>query len=148
MASRYEEQLPHELEPIAARLRAERVDADPLYLDRLKQRLMTTNTPHYGRLTFMKSRIATLLTIVGLAGGTGGAIAIASHGDHHSQGGASTAQYCNKKGQGHGHGKCKGHHKHHKKCNKKGKGRGNGECKGHGKHHNKHHGKHGNKHGN
>jgi hypothetical protein len=113
MSGRHDEQLPPELEPIAARLRAERVEADPLRLDSLKQRLMAKNNSRQGRPTFMKSRIATILTVVGLAAGTGGALAVADHGDHGGNDGAANGQYCNKKGEGHGHGKCKGHHKHH-----------------------------------
>jgi hypothetical protein len=53
--------------------------------------------------------MATILTVLGLACGTGGALAIASNADHHAAAGASSGQYCNKKGQGMGNGKCKGH---------------------------------------
>jgi hypothetical protein len=113
MAGQYDEHLPNELEPIAARLRAERVEADPLRLDSLKQRLMTKNNSRQGRPTFMKSRIATILTVVGLAAGTGGALAIASEGNHGGNGGADHGQYCDKKGEDHDHGKCERHHHHH-----------------------------------
>lgn len=68
----------------------------------------------------MKSRIATIFTILGLVGGTGGALAVAGgnhgHGPHH---GASDGQYRPGKGCGdrnhihERHGECKGPHRHH-----------------------------------
>jgi hypothetical protein len=60
----------------------------------------------------MKSQVATILTIAGLALGTGGAIAIASYNDPTaSQGGAASGQYCPEKG--YGQGECRRHHRHH-----------------------------------
>jgi hypothetical protein len=52
----------------------------------------------------MKSRIATVLTIVGLAGGTGGALAIADAGGYPDwHGGAANGQYRPGKGCGDRH---------------------------------------------
>jgi hypothetical protein len=131
-------QLPEGLEALAARLRAERAQADPLRLDQIKRRVITRCSTTRRRSTFMKSRIATIATVLGLLGGSGGAIAIAGGGSSGGPiGGAASGQYCN--GKFVNHGKCKGHKKHHKHCNKKGRGRGNGKCKGHNKHHGKKH---------
>jgi hypothetical protein len=98
MSGRYEERLPEELEPVAERLRAERMEVDPLQLDRLKRRVLARHTSPRGRLSFMKTRIATALTIIGLAAGTGGALAIAAGG--HGNGGAANGQYRPGKGCG------------------------------------------------
>ena len=49
----------------------------------------------------MKSRIATILTVIGLAGGTGGALALAaSSGQSDSNSGAANGQYKPGKGCG------------------------------------------------
>jgi hypothetical protein len=82
-------------------LRAHRIEADPLQLDEVKRRAMAQSASKHGRPTFMKSRIATVLTIVGLAGGTGGALAVAAAGGHAGgNGGAADAQYKPGKGCG------------------------------------------------
>jgi hypothetical protein len=150
-----EGRLPDELEGVAARLRADRAQADSLKFDDIKQRVIARCAGTPRRSTFMKSRFATLGTVVALIAGTGGAIAVASGGSSGGPlGGAANAQYCHGKP-----GPCKPppkkhHHcgKHHNKaCPKpkkhhKGHGKGNhgnhgnqGHHKGHGK------GNHGNK---
>lgn len=94
MDEHHDERLPGELEPIAARLRAERAHADAVRLDELKRRVITRCQSQPGR-SILKSRIATILTILGIVGGTGGAIAIA-HGTSSKGplGGAANGQYC------------------------------------------------------
>jgi hypothetical protein len=80
----------------------------------------------------VKSRIATVATLLALLAGTGGALAVAGQSSSGGPvGGAASGQYCN--GKTAGPGKCKGHQKHHRHCNKRGRGRGNGVCKGHNK---------------
>jgi hypothetical protein len=130
----FEGRTPSEFDAVAARLQAGRAHADPLQLDQIKQRVIARSLRQHRRLTFMKSRIATVATILGLLGGTGGAIAIAGGGSSSGPlGGAASGQYCNGKFQNPG--KCKGHHKKH--CKKHHHHR---RCKG--KHHKKHHKKH------
>lgn len=110
-----EGRLPEELQRIAARLQAERVQADPLELDQIKRRVMARGSVPRGPWTSVKSRFATIGTLVALVGGTGGAIAIgeaASHGG--PQGGAASGQYCGHKKcppppRCHHHGKCHRH---------------------------------------
>ncbi|HTX30143.1 MAG TPA: hypothetical protein VMD09_02095 [Solirubrobacteraceae bacterium] len=88
-----------ELEGVVDRLRAERAQADPLQLDRIKRMVMARSPrQRQGSLGFMKSRFATVFTLVALVGGTGGAIAIGASGSANGpQGGAASAQYCNGK---------------------------------------------------
>jgi hypothetical protein len=101
MSDRNCDQLPDDLEQIARHLRAGRAHADPLQLDRLKQRLMAQSESRPRRLTFMKSRIATVLTVLGLVGGTGGALALAGTGSSGGpHGGAASGQYRPGKGCG------------------------------------------------
>lgn len=97
-----EGQVPDELEAVTARLHASRAQADPLQLDQIKQRVMTRAAAPNRRSMFMKSRMATVFSVVALLGGTGGAIAVASHGASGSAtgGGASEAQYHPGKGCG------------------------------------------------
>jgi hypothetical protein len=98
MRDPHEEDLPDALEPLAARLRACRADADPLLLDRIKRRVMAQSNPAHRRGTLMKSRIATLLTILGLLGVTSGALALAGgRGLRHN---AASSQYVPGKGCG------------------------------------------------
>jgi hypothetical protein len=88
-----EDRFPDDLEPIAQRLTAGR-EQDPIALDQLKQRLMATGRPRPRRFPLMKSRIATVLTVFGLIGGTGGALALAGTGSSHGvNGGAADGQY-------------------------------------------------------
>ena|SRR5579864_4689314 len=89
----------------------------------------------------MKSRIASVLTVVALLAGTGGAIAVGNTGSSGSaQGGAASGQYCN--GKDSNPGKCKGHHKHHHGEGNKGKHGEKGQHGNKGEHGNK--GQHGN----
>jgi hypothetical protein len=81
--------LPEDFEAVAARLRAHRAQSDPLQLDQIKQRVMSRSTGQRGRLAFMRSRIASLLTVAALVGGTGGAIAAATQGGTPNHGAAS-----------------------------------------------------------
>jgi predicted lipoprotein with Yx(FWY)xxD motif len=55
----------------------------------------------------MRSRIVTVITVLGLAGATGGALAIAAAVDSNASGGAAVGQYCPPKSHGKG---CKKHH--------------------------------------
>jgi hypothetical protein len=131
----FEGRTPNEFDAVAARLQAGRAHADPLQLDQIKQRVLARSLRNQRRFTFMKSRIATVATILGLLGGTGGAFAIAGAGSSGGpNGGAATAQYCNGKFQNPG--KCKGHKKHHHHCKKHHHHR---KCsRKHHKHHRKH----------
>jgi hypothetical protein len=104
------DEVPDELASVVNRLRAERADVGPLELDQIKQRALSQSTSRYGRRTYMKSRIAAILTVIGLMGGTGGAIAIASiSGSSPGSGnGAASGQYCPQMRN------CRpGHHHHH-----------------------------------
>jgi predicted lipoprotein with Yx(FWY)xxD motif len=69
----------------------------------------------------MRSRIVTVLTVLGLAGATGGALALAAAVDSNASNGAAVGQYCPPKSHGKG---CKKHHP--PPCPPKGKG-----CKRH-----------------
>ena len=110
-----ERRLPDDLERVAARLRANRAQADPLELDRIKRSVMARGAGNPERWGFIKSRAATLTTVAALVGGTGGAIAIGATGSSSGpQGGAASGQYC-------GHKKCPPpprchQHNHHGKC--------------------------------
>jgi hypothetical protein len=86
--------LPDELEPIAARLQAERAQGDPLQLDQIKRRVMARGSADKRRSTFMRSRILTIFTTLALVGGTGGAIAVGETGSHAGpNGGAASGEY-------------------------------------------------------
>lgn len=79
---------------VAARLRAERAQADPLQLDQIKQRVIARCSASARRSTFMKSKLATIGTLLALLGGTGGAFALGSKGNGNGYvKGAATAQY-------------------------------------------------------
>jgi hypothetical protein len=97
-----ENRLPDDLEQVAARLRANRAQADPLQLDHIKQTVMArSSTQPQGSWTFMKSRIAAAASVVALLGGTGGAIAIAGTASSSGpNGGAASGQYKPGKGCG------------------------------------------------
>ena len=95
------ERLPSDLEPIAAQLRENRTEADALQLDSLKRRAVAQSISRHGRALPMKSRIATVLTIAGMAVGAGGAVAIAAAGGNSGGGGgAASVQYKPGKGCG------------------------------------------------
>jgi hypothetical protein len=94
--------LPDELRDLAERLRREAIRPTAMELDHLKLRAMrSARSPAHGRKgTFMKSRLAALLTIVALTVGAGGTFAIAGGGGGDS-GSAASSQYkpkqCDKK---------------------------------------------------
>ena len=99
--------LPDELRDVAERLRREATRPTATELDHLKLRAMrSARSQDHGRKgSFMKSRLATLMTIGALTIGTGGTFAIAGGGGgHDDDGNASEHQYkppCDhKKGEG------------------------------------------------
>jgi hypothetical protein len=67
-----------ELRSIVFRLRAQRAELDPLRSDQLKQRVLARSHRKQRLGGLVKSRIATVVTLAALAGGTGGALAVAS----------------------------------------------------------------------
>ena len=87
--------LPDDLESVASRLRANRVEVDPIQLDQIKQRVIARCSTTSPRRATMRSRIATVATLLALVGGTGGALAFADsgNGDGYGQGGAASGQY-------------------------------------------------------
>ena len=92
------ERLPEELEGVAEMLRSNRAQADPLELDQIKRRAMARTSNPNRRFGFVKARLATFLTILGLVCGAGGAIAIAGNGNGNQgkgkgNGGAANGQY-------------------------------------------------------
>lgn len=100
------DRLPEDLEAVASRLRATRAEADPIQLDQIKQRVLARSSKTSPRKAAMRSRIATVATLLALIGGTGGALALA-HDDHgNGNGGASGGQYRPGKG-------CGDRHHHH-----------------------------------
>jgi hypothetical protein len=109
-----ERRFPEELEAIAARLHAEKPQADPLQLDDIKRRVIARCATTPRRSTAMKSKIATVATLVTLLGGTGGAIALGSQGTGNGYGyGAAHSQYCKAKGKAYGCRRKPHHHRHH-----------------------------------
>lgn len=115
------EHLAGDLEWVEERLRADRASADPLQLDQVKRRVMARYESRQRRSMSVKSRLATILTVFGLVGGTGGALAIAGGGlgglIHHS---AASGQYCPSKGEPDQNGDV------HSNCHTGSKGRGAG----------------------
>ena len=86
------EQLPHELEEIAARLREERPQASALELDRIKTRAMAQAATSRPKGLVLRSRsLAAMLTVALMAAGTGGVIAAGGNGN--GNGNASNSQY-------------------------------------------------------
>src|SRR5438270_8158991 len=146
MQEPHESHLPEDLNEVARWLRAGRRQATALELDRLKLRAMhqATDTPRK-RGQFMKSRLATLLTMGLLVLGAGGTFAIAKHdegnggNDHPS---AGKVQYCdenegeNERGSDEGCKPGKGcgdkNHEHGRddQCKKNEQGDGDGKGKG------------------
>jgi hypothetical protein len=104
----FDDQLPEDFRSVARLLRDQRAQTDAVELDRLKRRTLNQYSGQRGRLTFMRSRIATVFAVVGLVGGTGGALAVAGGGGggggNGGNGGAGYGQYCPPK------------FKHHHKC--------------------------------
>ena len=102
------DRIPDDLEVVASRLRAGRAEADPVQLDQIKQRVIGRRSTTKPGRSSMRSRIATVATLLALVGGTGGALAVA-HSDHDNPyGGAGSGQYRPGKGCGDRH-----HHHHH-----------------------------------
>lgn len=142
MSEPSERPLPDDLEPVVARLRANRAQAEPFELDQIKRTAMArSSSKARGTVSFMKSRFATAFTLFALLGGTGGAIAVGASGSSSSsQGGAASGQYkpgkgCGDKNHTHAkHNQCKASKKHHKA---KGKSKAK---KSHGKSKTKQHG--------
>ena len=120
MNHREDDRLPEELRDVAQRLRAERAELDPLGMDDVKRRVLTRARGEQQGGGYMKSRLATLVTVMALLGGTGGALAVADSGSgDHGQGSAAKGEYWPGKGCGdfkHNHdrdGCPTPHHKHH-----------------------------------
>jgi hypothetical protein len=80
MSDHADDQLPDELRPVISRLRAERLDSDPVELDQLKRRVINRVNRQGRTGGFMKSRLATGVTLLALIGGSGGAVAIGTTG--------------------------------------------------------------------
>jgi hypothetical protein len=96
-----EDRIPAELEPVVARLRERRAEADPLQLDQIKLRARARLMSGRRRPSPMRSRLATIVTIIGLVGGTSGAVAVGSQGGGDGNGhGADHGQYRPGKGCG------------------------------------------------
>src|SRR3954469_5147553 len=88
----HDRELPGDLQGIADRLRAERVEATGLDLDRIKTRAMASAATSRPKGLRVKSRnIAAVLTVALMAAGTGGVIAGGGHGN--GNGNASKSQY-------------------------------------------------------
>jgi hypothetical protein len=125
MSKHQGQEFPDDLEPIVSRLQDKSAYADPLELDRRKRRVLARLNSPGGRRIQMRSRIATILAVAGLAAGSGGALAIASSGSTNAQQSAAMGQYCHKRdrddcGCKKGHEcehHCKKHHKHDCKDN-------------------------------
>jgi hypothetical protein len=115
-------QLPPELEAVAEQLRAARATLAPVELDRCKRNLLAKHRRARGSRAALRGRIATVLTIVGLVGSTGGALAIAGTASRHAATDAAAGQYTK-------HKKC-GTRSHPKPCHRG----GGGTLSGRGKH--------------
>ncbi|MFL5859396.1 MAG: hypothetical protein ACJ780_01240 [Solirubrobacteraceae bacterium] len=113
MSDPMDDSVPEELQSVVSRLRAERVELDPLRMDQLRNGVLTRARRNRQRGSFMKSRIAAALTTVALVGGSGGALAVAGTSGAGSHGSAAHGEYRPGKGcgdrnhhhQGHEHGK-------------------------------------------
>lgn len=104
-------QLPHELEPVATLLRAHRASAEPLELDRIKQRALARRIAVGGRVASLRSHVAAVMTVVLLAAGSGGVLSLASGA---SGGSAARAQYCRNhdRDRRHHHSYCERRHRY------------------------------------
>jgi hypothetical protein len=93
--------LPEELQELGERLRRDATRPSALELDHLKLRVMRSarGSTHGRKGPFMKSRLASVLTIVALTVGAGGTFAIAGGGSG-NDGNASQSQYKPGKGCG------------------------------------------------
>jgi hypothetical protein len=76
---------PDDLNEVVERLRAERTEATPLELDRIKLRAMSQASGGRGsrqrRTLIMRSKMVTMLLVLGLIAGGGGAGVIAGNGN-------------------------------------------------------------------
>ena len=102
-----EERLPDELQEVVHLLHEQRPALTPLELDRVKLRALRgagRSAPSLGRGSFLRSRLAAVLTVAFLVLGTGGALATFGGEDFGSSGthGASAAD--------HEYGECKPGH--------------------------------------
>jgi hypothetical protein len=93
MSDSADDKLSPELGPVVSRLRAERLESSPVELDELKRRVLDRTT-RQRRLTggSMKSRMATVLTLFALVGGSGGALAVAGNSGGAASKHANSAQ--------------------------------------------------------
>lgn len=110
VSEHHEHHVPADLQPVVSRLLDKAAYADPLELDRGKQRVLARLRSHRGPRWSLRSRLVTVLAIAGFAASSGGAIALASSGSTGAQGGASIGQYCRRHDRDHGH--CE-HHPYH-----------------------------------
>jgi len=94
--------LPADLEELSAQLRREATRPSAQSLDQLKLRAMRQAQATSGaqRGMFMRSRLATLLTISALTLGAGGTFAVAGSGGNGGGGSAAKSQYKPGKGCG------------------------------------------------
>jgi len=102
-----DERLPDELQEVVHLLHEQRPALTPLELDRVKLRALRSagrSAPSLGRGSFLRSRLAAVLTVAFLVLGTGGALATFGGEDFGSSGphGASAAD--------HEYGECKPGH--------------------------------------
>jgi hypothetical protein len=111
----FNEELPGDLQGIAARLTEGRTEVSDLRLDELKRRALAQAASQHGRHSSFRSRVIALVTTVALLGGSGAALAISRLDQHpNTYGGAADAQYKPGKGCGNKHphqrrGECKKH---------------------------------------
>ena len=114
-----DDRFPEELRGVARRLTAERAELDPVQMDDVKRRVLTRARGEQRRGGYMKSRLATVVTVMALVGGTGGALAMAGGGQNgQGQNSASQGQYrpgkgCGDKNHHHLRDDCPPHHHHH-----------------------------------
>ena len=89
--TRYDEQMPGDLQDVAERLRRGRAEASALDLDRVKTRAMANAAASRPKGFSVKSRsIAALLTVALMAAGTGGVLAGGGGGGN---GNSANSQY-------------------------------------------------------
>src|SRR4051812_7612729 len=100
-------------ERIERRLRTERPELSAIELDQVKQGVVARVMRQGGRGMRMKSRLATMLLIVGLVA-TGGGAVLAASGGSSSNGSSANSQYCPPSSPGGG--KPKDHGKGGNKC--------------------------------
>jgi len=97
------DRLPDELRGIDARLQARKPEVSALELDELKlrtaARAVKTPTPRYGRQYLMRSKLVTMMLVLGLAVSGGAAGVIASHDSGNGKS-ADQSQYKPGKGCG------------------------------------------------